>query len=144
MNYTVYNPDNGQIVKTFTTVDPELVDLNLQNQVYIEGLFDSTKFYIDNGQPVAIPSRPISDYIVYNFDWTSKEWIIETELTKQNIRNNRNDLLIAVDRVNPVWYSTLTSEQQQELQAYRQALLDVPEQSGFPSDVTWPAKPAWL
>ncbi len=49
-----------------------------------------------------------------------------------------------VDRVNPVWYATLTTEQQAELAAYRQALLDVPAQAGFPNNISWPTKPVWL
>lgn len=38
----------------------------------------------------------------------------------------------------------LTDEKREELKAYRQALRDVPEQSGFPTDITWPEKPEWL
>jgi len=49
-----------------------------------------------------------------------------------------------VDRVNPVWYATLTTEQQAELAAYRQALLDVPAQSGWPTTIEWPTQPSWL
>ena len=28
-----------------------------------------------------------------------------------------------------------------EMAAYRQALRDVPQQEGFPTDITWPTKP---
>ena len=49
-----------------------------------------------------------------------------------------------VDSYNPIRYGLLTTEQQQELAAYRQALLNVPQQSGFPADVAWPTKPTWL
>jgi hypothetical protein len=38
----------------------------------------------------------------------------------------------------------LTTEQQQQLQTYRQALLDVPQQAGFPDTIEWPEKPEWL
>ena len=56
----------------------------------------------------------------------------------------RNQLLDAVDRINPVWYASLDQDQQTQLQQYRQALLDVPQQASFPTAVSWPAKPAWL
>ena len=49
-----------------------------------------------------------------------------------------------VDLVNPVRYAELTAEQQAELATYRQALLNVPQQSGFPATVEWPTKPSWL
>jgi hypothetical protein len=68
-----------------------------------------------------------------------------TDLTvADQTRLVRNQLLVAVDRVNPVWWNSLTPQQQQELIVYRQALLDVPQQTGFPTDVSWPSKPSWL
>jgi hypothetical protein len=49
-----------------------------------------------------------------------------------------------VDRVNPVWYASLTDSQRAELASYRQALLDVTQQQGFPDSINWPEKPSWL
>lgn len=63
---------------------------------------------------------------------------------EQGMRNLRNTMLASVDMVNPVWYNNLTQQQQTELAAYRQALLDVPQQSTFPDIVVWPEKPQWL
>jgi hypothetical protein len=60
-------------------------------------------------------------------------------------RNLRNKLLKdQIDTVNPVRYESLTEEQRQELRAYRQALLDAPQQSTWPLNVEWPTKPTWL
>lgn len=59
-------------------------------------------------------------------------------------RRIRDQLLAAIDQITPVWYASLTPEQQQELQAYRLALLAVPQQAGFPTAIEWPAKPQWL
>jgi hypothetical protein len=42
---------------------------------------------------------------------------------------------------NPLRWADLTTEQQDAWKAYRQALLDVTEQAGFPEEVTWPTKP---
>ena len=42
---------------------------------------------------------------------------------------------------NALRWATLDVETQQLWAAYRQALLDVPNQAGFPTDVTWPTKP---
>ena len=42
---------------------------------------------------------------------------------------------------NPLRWADLTVEQQQAWADYRRALLDVPQQSGFPSDVIWPTQP---
>jgi len=144
MNYTVYNFQTGQITKTFTSVDPELVQINLADEYYIKGLYDFSKYYIENNQPILMLPNPSTDKIIYNFNWQTKQWDLNLDLTTQNIRFYRNNLLSTIDRVNPVWYASLTVQQQQELITYRQALLDVPQQSGFPTDISWPAKPTWL
>jgi hypothetical protein len=65
-----------------------------------------------------------------------------TQLEEVGVRNNRNALLFKyVDSVNQVRWSLLTPEQQSYLQEYRQKLLDVPQQAGFPFDVIWPTEP---
>jgi len=42
---------------------------------------------------------------------------------------------------NALRWAALTAEQQQAWADYRQALLDVPQQAGFPDNVVWPTKP---
>ena len=59
-------------------------------------------------------------------------------------RNQRNAKLMDFDRKlyrNQFFWSTLTAEQQAERLSYRQALLDVPQQTGFPDDVIWTSYP---
>jgi hypothetical protein len=42
---------------------------------------------------------------------------------------------------NPLRWADLTPEKQAAVAAYRRALLDITEQSGFPHNVTWPEQP---
>jgi hypothetical protein len=42
---------------------------------------------------------------------------------------------------NQLRWADLTAEKQAEWAAYRRALLDITEQSGFPHDLVWPVKP---
>jgi hypothetical protein len=42
---------------------------------------------------------------------------------------------------NPIRWDVLSAEKQAEWEAYRLALLAVPQQTGFPTSVTWPTKP---
>jgi hypothetical protein len=42
---------------------------------------------------------------------------------------------------NALRWAGLSDEQRQAWAGYRQALLDVPQQSGFPHNVTWPSNP---
>lgn len=59
------------------------------------------------------------------------------------IRAERDRLLIASDKEMLVdLWSVKTPEQQAAWTVYRQALRDVPEQSGFPGTVVWPVAPA--
>jgi len=56
--------------------------------------------------------------------------------TEGQIRDQRDRLLTETD----VWALSdriMTAEQT----AYRQALRDIPDQAGFPIDITWPTKP---
>lgn len=66
----------------------------------------------------------------------------EEELAQQ-ARWERDTLLSELDKVvtNPLRWNTLTKEQQEELSVYRQVLLDVPQQEGFPYDIEWPTSP---
>lgn len=57
-------------------------------------------------------------------------------ITERDVRNKRDGLIAATD----VWAlsdRTMTAEQT----AYRQALRDITDQAGFPTDITWPTKP---
>ena len=60
------------------------------------------------------------------------------------VRGQRDYLLeTEVDPIvsNPLRWADMTAEQQAAWAAYRTALLDITDQSGFPHNVTWPTKP---
>ncbi len=63
--------------------------------------------------------------------------------TAEQVRAERDQLLLGVDAVvtNPLRWDSLSSELQAEWATYRIALLDVPQQAGFPSNISWPIKP---
>jgi hypothetical protein len=144
MNYTIYNPITGSIEMAVSFDNKETAELNLAGKTYISGLYNNINCYVDNGQAIVKSPDPSTINLHYQFDYTTKSWQLIADYTADNTRQQRDNLLAAVDRVNPVWYASLTTEQQQQLIAYRQALLDVPQQTGFPTAVSWPAKPAWL
>lgn len=60
-----------------------------------------------------------------------------TEQLAESIRSKRNQLIAETDHMLLPDYP-ITSEQLSAVQAYRQALRDIPEQSGFPTNVIWP------
>ena len=62
------------------------------------------------------------------------------------IRHERYLRLRQCDKMSPMRWNSMTEEQKQEWANYRQALLDIPQQEGFPWDgdpnkVPWPVKP---
>jgi hypothetical protein len=143
MNYTIYNPTTGQITGTISTGDSAVAQQNLQNLNYIVGNFNAGQYYIENGQAVTKLVKP-TDHPFYVFDYVNKNWTVDLVLMQRQMRSLRDEMLSQIDRVNPVRYATLTTDQQNDLVAYRQQLLNVPQQAGFPTQVEWPAKPAWL
>ena len=69
--------------------------------------------------------------------------VITQEEKEQNARYLRDQLLLEMDAVisNPLRWASFSVETQAAWTTYRQALIDVPQQAGFPDSVTWPIKP---
>lgn len=61
----------------------------------------------------------------------------------QAVRAERGNLLLAVDAIagNALRWASLDASKQAEWATYRQALLDVPQQAGFPDNIVWPKEP---
>ncbi len=60
------------------------------------------------------------------------------------VRNMRDGIIAdTVDpiAINPLRWVSMSAATQAAWAAYRQALLDIPQQSGFPHNVAWPTKP---
>lgn len=97
--------------------------------------------------PDATIKVPIKPSALHRFD--GAQWIAPTseELSAEvarGVRVERNAILATiVDPLvsNPLRWNDLTPDQQQAWADYRRALLDVPQQVGFPQNVTWPIKP---
>lgn len=143
MKYTTYDVATGAVEMVYNIPDAEHFAANLTHKSWIEGDY-SAGYYIESGVPVVMPADPSTTLAPYKFDYVSKSWQLDQSAAEFQNRTERNRLLADIDRVNPVWYASLDSDQQHELIEYRQVLLAVPQQTGFPATVIWPAKPAWL
>ena len=70
-------------------------------------------------------------------DALEAEWAAgESARLAEMARAERNAKLAETD-----WIASSDITMSDAMTAYRQALRDVPAQSGFPSDITWPSKP---
>jgi len=69
--------------------------------------------------------------------------VITTAMKASIARIQREQLLVQLDAVisNPLRWAAMTAEKQAAWSAYRQALLDVPQQAGFPETINWPVAP---
>ena len=66
------------------------------------------------------------------------------EMSSRGIRHERDNRLVTeVDPIvsNALRWAEMTAEKQAEWAQYRTDLLNVPDQAGFPTDITWPTKP---
>ena len=111
-----------------------------------------TDFGVVEVEEEAIPSTSSSQYVkekdpVFASGKWSKGWEVVSytadELTaaengrKDYQRDERNKLLAETD-----WTASSDVTMTDAMKTYRQALRDVPAQSGFPDTITWPTKPS--
>jgi hypothetical protein len=79
--------------------------------------------------------------------WNSSEWqttttVVTTERLIEKIRLKRDRLLrLEIDSMNPIRWQTMSQVQKNNWSMYRQHLLDVPQQPGFPTNIVWPVNP---
>lgn len=74
--------------------------------------------------------------------WNGNGWDIPSRPLSEVERERRDKYLhIHIDVMNGVRWNSLTEQQKNDLTAYRQALLDVPQQPGFPTTINWPVPP---
>lgn len=75
-------------------------------------------------------------------EWDYVEPTVTLEQRQDYARARRDKFLsLYVDAMNAVRWASMSAEQQQVWSDYRQALLDVPDQAGFPDDIVWPVRP---
>lgn len=137
--YTIYRTDSGEILFTGNASSKEEIIKNLHDgQSYILELSKENQ-YVEDGFLVSMPQKPDGEY---RFDYDKKAWVFNENLARAKVLYQRDQLLRdGPDRINPLWWSTMTSEQQNTWVNYRQALLDITQQPGYPAEVTWPVKP---
>lgn len=113
----IEHPEHGWIPYLLT---PEDTDTNIDNEEILSLLGDNILPYVP-------PSQEQLD-----------EW------AAAGVRHDRAMRLEEVDTIagNALRWSALDADTQAAWSTYRQALLDVTSQSGFPHNVTWPTKPS--
>jgi len=135
MSITITQIRNAQSMNaTNTSID---VEINHPDYGWIPYLLTDydTDTTIDNDAVMALIGTDFAAYVA-----PTAEELAATAAAQ--VRSQRDQLLLEVDAFvgNPLRWAALSSDKQAEWATYRTALLDVPQQAGFP-DVTWPTKP---
>ena len=93
-----------------------------------------------NGVAVQLTDLEVAEYEARQVEATADKAVMlisETRANRDNILTTVVDPLVS----NNLRWAELTSDKQAEWSTYRTALLNVPQQAGFPQTVTWPTQP---
>ena len=137
MSITITQVRNAQSLNVENTAYD--VEINHPDYGWIPYTLDpsDTDMTIDNNAVMSLISTNFTSYVAP----TQAELDAELEA---NLRSQRDQKLVEeLDPIvtNPLRWAELTSDKQTEWTQYRTNLLNVPQQSGFPTNVTWPEKP---
>lgn len=142
--------ENNQVVKyPYNNADirrdnpnvsfPEPISDELLKAVGAVKVADVVAPAFDNKTHKAVEKTPVLEGGVWKQSWVVEEQPVDE--ASANVRAHRDFLLKDTD-----WVVIKHLELNQNIpgvwEVYRQALRDVPSQSGFPFNVTWPVKPA--
>lgn len=136
-HFVVYRP-NGEIAR-FGYCSDETFDLQAgEGEALLEAEFTGDQ-YVEGGALVDMPTKPVGDFV---FDYATKTWVVDLIRATNKALALRDQLLRdGPDRISPLWWASMTATEQQAWTDYRQALLDISDQPGFPTNIIWPVSP---
>jgi len=94
---------------------------------------------------IEVTQRPSHLHTYEGGAWVPPSDAVYDEWKATEVRAERDSLLASkVDRLvsNPLRWASMSAETQASWVTYRQALLDIPQQAGFPRTVSWPVAPS--
>lgn len=92
---------------------------------------------IDNAEVMALIGDSFTAYVAATQAELDAPTAAQVRGERDNILSTVVDPLVS----NPLRWADLTADQQTTWSQYRTDLLAVPQQSGFPTNITWPTKP---
>ena len=107
---------------------------------YYKNPEDNEVWAYEDGEPVKEGLVPITDEerdtLWAQSQERDKQAYMATLVTPETVRQHRDAQLALTD-----WMANSDVVMSEEMRAYRQALRDVTDQTGFPENVIWPTKP---
>ena len=134
-----------QILRNGTKCTVEFCD-NVKSNPAIDGITGQTmpSWDYDKYSYETDYSPGLAAQIESNYDtWLQKAKAAEIASEGAKVRNYRDNLLNQCDLqyCNSEKWAAMAEDKQKEWTAYKQALRDVPIQSGFPYSINWPTMP---
>lgn len=137
MKTLVFNDSN---ISAYTFEDSDVVTVSATNTTAPNAIIgDMTSANATLYENVTPPA----DWVGFRYTFDGTTWTEVAGWTKPidpekaaEVRAERNALLAETD-----WWALSDRTMSDEERAYREALRNVPQQSGFPETVTWPTKP---
>lgn len=129
IDYIIYNTSSGEILKVVRVLSEDSASANTPSGYsYLEGSADISTQKISSGSIVSKSS--------------SEETAFNNEVLSKDAQKKRYNLLLNSDYLQTVDVNlSLSDTARSNWQTYRQALRDITEQAGYPSNITWPTKP---
>ena len=93
---------------------------------------------IDNAEVMALIGSDFTAYVAPTQAELDAETAAQVRGKRDNILTTVVDTLVS----NPLRWADLTADKQAEWSQYRTDLLAVPQQAGFPNNITWPEEPS--
>lgn len=128
-----YSLKTGVFTGAGFSADRNLESLLIANTPDGCGMYEACEFFDIKSQRVDLETGEL--VTIHPDNSTEKKLLLA-----QECKDRRSELLAASD-----WTqlpdAALTDEQREEWRAYRQALRDITQQAGFPTDIRWPEAP---
>jgi len=134
-----------QVLRDGNSCTVEFFD-NVKSSPAIDGMtgqsvpsWDYEKYDFKTDYKPGLAAEIEADYTT----WLQKAKDAEQTAEADKVRNYRDGLLNQCDLqyCNSEKWAAMTEDKQKEWTAYKQALRDVPIQSGFPYSINWPTMP---
>jgi hypothetical protein len=134
----------GSAIVSELEENPNYIRLELSEAEFYDIRNNNNTLKYENGEIKKYPPRPS---FAHYWDNNLNEWVLDTvleiALKSDEVRDLRLAKLNELDNFtqNPLRWMSLSDDFKNQLSIYRQALLDMPQQQGFPLNVTFPTIP---
>lgn len=136
-DFVLYEAETGRILYSGRSSLPRQLAEPGQQVLVGTKVDDVAGHYVRDGALRKMPERPSAHH---DFNYATDQWEANPARAWQEIRMERDRRLTATD-----WVVLRAADQGEPVpQAwldYRQALRDITEQQGFPTEVVWPEAP---